>query len=74
MRNAKTLTPSHMKLCILEESRFDFLRDLVSTIPDVSAQEDQDNNSDNALSTNSNMIPSVNASSNVSSDDDLDTD
>lgn len=25
-RNAKTLTPSHMKQCILSESRFDFLK------------------------------------------------
>lgn len=29
-RNAKTLSPSHVKQCILAESRFDFLRDLVS--------------------------------------------
>ncbi|XP_044763818.1 transcription regulator complex subunit bur6 [Coccinella septempunctata] len=43
-RNAKTLTPSHMKQCILAESRFDFLKDLVKNIPDASAQEDNENN------------------------------
>ncbi|EFA11390.2 uncharacterized protein NC2alpha [Tribolium castaneum] len=43
-RNAKTLTPSHMKQCILSESRFDFLKDLVKNIPDASAQEDNKNN------------------------------
>lgn len=43
-RNAKTLTPSHMKQCILSESRFDFLKDLVKEIPDASVQEDNENN------------------------------
>ncbi|CAH1965502.1 unnamed protein product [Acanthoscelides obtectus] len=43
-RNAKTLTPSHMKQCILSESRFDFLKDLVKDIPDASIQEDNENN------------------------------
>lgn len=43
-RNAKTLTPSHMKQCILSESRFDFLKDLVKNIPDASVQEDNENN------------------------------
>lgn len=42
-RNAKTLTPSHMKQCILSESRFDFLKDLVKNIPDATAQEDSEN-------------------------------
>ncbi|KAK9881575.1 hypothetical protein WA026_016449 [Henosepilachna vigintioctopunctata] len=43
-RNAKTLTPSHMKQCILSENRFDFLKDLVKNIPDASTQEDNENN------------------------------
>lgn len=43
-RNAKTLTPSHMKQCILSESRFDFLKDLVKNVPDASIQEDNENN------------------------------
>jgi len=34
-RNAKTLSPAHLKQCILAESRFDFLKDLVLSIPDV---------------------------------------
>lgn len=48
-RNAKTLTPSHMKQCILSESRFDFLKDLVKNIPDASTQEDNENNAIDAL-------------------------
>uniref|UniRef100_A0A182JQ63 Transcription factor CBF/NF-Y/archaeal histone domain-containing protein n=1 Tax=Anopheles christyi TaxID=43041 RepID=A0A182JQ63_9DIPT len=39
-RNAKTLSPSHMKQCIISESRFDFLRDLVKNIPDMGINED----------------------------------
>lgn len=42
MRNARTLSPSHVKQCILAESRFDFLRDLVKNIPDVSAAEEKE--------------------------------
>nr|CAG4642154.1 EOG090X0H1B [Eurycercus lamellatus] len=34
-RNAKTLSPAHLKQCILAESRFDFLKDLVMAVPDV---------------------------------------
>ncbi|XP_028160289.1 DNA polymerase epsilon subunit C [Ostrinia furnacalis] len=41
-RNAKTLSPSHVKQCILGESRFDFLRDLVKNIPDVSVAEEKE--------------------------------
>ncbi|KAF2897429.1 hypothetical protein ILUMI_08755 [Ignelater luminosus] len=48
-RSAKTLTPSHMKQCILSESRFDFLKDLVKNIPDPSAQEDNENNANEVL-------------------------
>lgn len=40
-RNAKTLSPSHMKQCIISESRFDFLRDLVKNIPDIGVNEEQ---------------------------------
>lgn len=40
-RGARTLTPSHLKFCIHSETRFDFLRDLVSTVPDL--QGDMDN-------------------------------
>ncbi|XP_053670019.1 dr1-associated corepressor [Anopheles nili] len=39
-RNAKTLSTSHMKQCIISESRFDFLRDLVKNIPDIGINED----------------------------------
>lgn len=34
-RNAKTLSPSHLKQCIMSESRFDFLKDLVKMVPDM---------------------------------------
>nr|XP_018904364.1 PREDICTED: dr1-associated corepressor isoform X2 [Bemisia tabaci] len=39
-RNAKTLSTSHMKQCILSETRFDFLKDLVKSLPDISISED----------------------------------
>jgi len=39
-RNAKTLTPSHLKQCILAEHRFDFLKELVATVPDVQGDEE----------------------------------
>lgn len=41
-RNAKTLTPSHMKQCIMSENRFDFLRELVKNIPDINVAEDME--------------------------------
>lgn len=40
-RNAKTLSPSHMKQCIMSENRFDFLRELVKNVPDISVAEEQ---------------------------------
>ncbi|XP_066587323.1 uncharacterized protein NC2alpha [Prorops nasuta] len=40
-KRAKTLSPSHMKQCILSESRFDFLKDLVKNLPDVSGQDEE---------------------------------
>lgn len=39
-----------MKQCILSESRFDFLKDLVKNIPDVSTQDDNDMSSSLDLS------------------------
>jgi len=39
-KNAKTLTPSHMKKCILSEQRFDFLKDLVKSVQDSANGED----------------------------------
>lgn len=38
-RNAKTLSPSHLKQCIMSESRFDFLKDLVKMVPDIAMEE-----------------------------------
>ncbi|XP_043686604.1 dr1-associated corepressor isoform X2 [Vespula pensylvanica] len=40
-KNAKTLSPSHMKQCILSESRFDFLKDLVKGLPDVVGPDEE---------------------------------
>lgn len=64
-RNAKTLTPSHMKQCILSESRFDFLKDLVKNIPDASVQEDNENNAifelDDKQETSTNTSPNPQA-------------
>ena len=39
-RGARTLTPSHLKFCIQSETRFDFLRDLVSSVPDLQGDVD----------------------------------
>jgi len=39
-RGARTLTPSHLKFCIQSEARFDFLRDLVSSVPDLQGDVD----------------------------------
>ncbi|KAG8234900.1 hypothetical protein J437_LFUL015601 [Ladona fulva] len=40
-RNAKTLSPSHMKHCIFSESRFDFLKDLVKSLPDMAGEGEE---------------------------------
>lgn len=45
-RNAKTLSPTHLKQCIMSESRFDFLKDLVKNIPDISIEENSGNGSE----------------------------
>ncbi|CAG2188386.1 uncharacterized protein LOC143069238 [Mytilus galloprovincialis] len=39
-RNAKTLTATHIKQTIVSEKKFDFLRDLVSTVPDHQAEDE----------------------------------
>lgn len=40
-RNAKTMTTSHLKQCIELEQQFDFLKDLVATVPDMQADGDE---------------------------------
>ncbi len=45
-RNAKTLSPSHIKQCIMSESRFDFLKDLVKNIPDIAIEDTSGNGSE----------------------------
>nr|CAG4643591.1 EOG090X0H1B [Ilyocryptus agilis] len=40
-RNAKTLSPAHLKQCILAENRFDFLKDLVMAVPDVQGDNEE---------------------------------
>uniref|UniRef100_A0A1A9UZF3 Transcription factor CBF/NF-Y/archaeal histone domain-containing protein n=1 Tax=Glossina austeni TaxID=7395 RepID=A0A1A9UZF3_GLOAU len=62
-RNAKTLSTSHMKQCIMSEQRFDFLRELVKNIPDISVAEeaaqyqDDDNQSSNEEACNDSDTP-----------------
>uniref|UniRef100_A0A1A9WV08 Transcription factor CBF/NF-Y/archaeal histone domain-containing protein n=1 Tax=Glossina brevipalpis TaxID=37001 RepID=A0A1A9WV08_9MUSC len=62
-RNAKTLSTSHMKQCIMSEQRFDFLRELVKNIPDISVAEeaaqyqDDDNQSSNEEPCNDSDTP-----------------
>lgn len=41
-RNAKTLSPSHMKQVIESENRFDFLKELVKNVPDISVVEERE--------------------------------
>ncbi|XP_038267680.1 dr1-associated corepressor isoform X2 [Dermochelys coriacea] len=41
-RNAKTMTTSHLKQCIELEQQFDFLKDLVASVPDM--QGDMEDN------------------------------
>uniref|UniRef100_UPI00398F05DE dr1-associated corepressor-like n=1 Tax=Pristiophorus japonicus TaxID=55135 RepID=UPI00398F05DE len=43
-RNAKTMTTSHLKQCIELEQQFDFLKDLVASVPDM-----QGDNEDNHM-------------------------
>ncbi|XP_063958725.1 dr1-associated corepressor-like [Lytechinus pictus] len=42
-RNAKTLTTSHIKQCIEQENKFDFLKDLVENVPTISCEDDDSN-------------------------------
>nr|XP_042905250.1 dr1-associated corepressor isoform X2 [Parasteatoda tepidariorum] len=61
-RNAKTLTSSHLKACVLADNNFKFLRDLVSSVPDVQGEEEQMNpciTDDNILSGNDHEVRSV---------------
>nr|XP_058161133.1 dr1-associated corepressor isoform X1 [Dasypus novemcinctus] len=44
-RNAKTMTTSHLKQCIELEQQFDFLKDLVASVPDMQG-DGEDNNMD----------------------------
>lgn len=56
-RNAKTLTTLHLKQCILAENKFDFLRDLVASVPDVQVEDETSNSSLNAaVFRNSNVV------------------
>jgi histone H3/H4 len=41
-RCAKTLTPQHLKQIIQTDTKYDFLKDLVSGIPDLGPDEDDD--------------------------------
>ncbi|KAM9302419.1 dr1-associated corepressor [Gastrophryne carolinensis] len=44
-RSAKTMTTSHLKQCIELEQQFDFLKDLVATVPDMQG-EAEDNHTE----------------------------
>lgn len=41
-RKAKTMTTAHLKHCIEGERKFDFLKDLVANIADISTQEEEE--------------------------------
>ncbi|XKL63492.1 hypothetical protein PGB90_005856 [Kerria lacca] len=60
-RNAKTLSLTHTKHCILKEQKFDFLKELVKNIDDVSPEEERKSSRNNAvLSTVPHVIQDVN--------------
>jgi len=40
-RNAKTITKSHMKSCVMKHDMFDFLKDMVKDIPERAPAEDK---------------------------------
>jgi len=40
-RNAKTLTKSHIKSCVMAHDTFDFLKDAVKDIPEHASSEDK---------------------------------
>ncbi|XP_063173185.1 dr1-associated corepressor [Candoia aspera] len=40
-RNAKTMTTSHLKQCIEQEQQFDFLKDLVASVPDMQGDAEE---------------------------------
>nr|CAG4652281.1 EOG090X0H1B [Triops cancriformis] len=40
-RSAKTLSPAHLKQCVMAESRFDFLRELLASVPDIQGDGDE---------------------------------
>lgn len=66
-RGARTLTPGHLKFCIQSESRFDFLKDLVATVPDL--QGDYDNADLGAARGGSEAYSSSESASEVQSND-----
>lgn len=41
-RNARTLTPAHLKASINAESQFGFLRDMVASVPDIQTSLDDE--------------------------------
>ena len=48
-RSAKTLTPQHLKLIINTDSKYDFLKDLVATVPDLGPEEIEDEPKENGM-------------------------
>ncbi|XP_074603072.1 negative cofactor 2 alpha [Brevipalpus obovatus] len=62
-RSARTLTPPHLKACISSNSQFSFLKDFVSTIPDIPATIDDEqsdgNSSGAALLSSSSAAPTT---------------
>lgn len=47
-RNARTLTPLHLKACISSNSQFSFLKDFVATIPDIPTSMDDEHSDGNS--------------------------
>ncbi|KAG5672251.1 hypothetical protein PVAND_002393 [Polypedilum vanderplanki] len=55
-RNAKTLSPTHLKQCIMSESRFDFLKDLVKNVPDIESGPTNEHESHHQFTSNNSSL------------------
>ena len=56
-RNARTLTPAHLKASINSESQFSFLREIVASIPDINTNaSDDDPSSTTDQAANNNLV------------------
>lgn len=67
-RSAKTLTPQHLKLIINTDSKYDFLKDLVTKVPDLGPDEVEDEPKEHVVrKKRRHTVPEINGQSEVGS-------